>query len=438
MSIRIKHLEGERTGAVEDHDGRGVEIGSDPGCDVQFQESDLVSPRHCAIRPDSGEGSYRLEDLGSRNGTYLNHMKLRGPRELSEGDVISLGMSGPRLQLLELAPGRPTGRDRAPAAERRRVAAAPARRAAPEPRAPRPNPLKTPQAKIGLGILMAILVLGGGIAIARMAIRHRPTPPPEVAKPSPPPTTPRFEPTVAFEPAPELPPPEPEPPEAPPDGRPELPGMIRRARTAVHRIESYVKVRSPVLHMKRTHARAFAIGDGFTIVVPASVIEPWKSRPGWKNLVAKGERMGAVTEMETVLVPTGAPVFLRGQTDGEGFPLLNDSAVIARVGQGLNELGRAGSVVILESRQALPALPVTEPREGLVLQIAGAGAKTYGLAGPPAGPVLQLDPAPSKASKSWLGAPVLSGFGLVGVVSNLSASGTPEIASSTSLARYAR
>jgi len=50
---------------------------------------DFVSKRHARIT--RSEGRYWLEDLGSRNGTYLNNVLVRQPVTLSEGDRIKIG-----------------------------------------------------------------------------------------------------------------------------------------------------------------------------------------------------------------------------------------------------------------------------------------------------------------------------------------------------------
>jgi DNA-binding winged helix-turn-helix (wHTH) protein len=48
-----------------------------------------VSRRHARIVVSGGRAT--LEDLGSKNGTYLGGKKLQGPSELSDGDTINVG-----------------------------------------------------------------------------------------------------------------------------------------------------------------------------------------------------------------------------------------------------------------------------------------------------------------------------------------------------------
>jgi DNA-binding winged helix-turn-helix (wHTH) protein len=52
-------------------------------------DSTNVSRRHARIVVSGGRAT--LEDLGSKNGTYLRGTKLTGPSELTDGDVITLG-----------------------------------------------------------------------------------------------------------------------------------------------------------------------------------------------------------------------------------------------------------------------------------------------------------------------------------------------------------
>jgi DNA-binding winged helix-turn-helix (wHTH) protein len=52
-------------------------------------DSPTVSRRHARVVVAGGGAT--IEDLGSRNGTYLNGRRLSGPAELADGDVIRLG-----------------------------------------------------------------------------------------------------------------------------------------------------------------------------------------------------------------------------------------------------------------------------------------------------------------------------------------------------------
>lgn len=66
-----------------------VTIGRGEDCDIIFPERQ-VSRRHARIRRVK-EG-YILEDLGSKNGTYVNGCPLEGPYLLRDGDEIQIAL----------------------------------------------------------------------------------------------------------------------------------------------------------------------------------------------------------------------------------------------------------------------------------------------------------------------------------------------------------
>jgi predicted component of type VI protein secretion system len=110
--------------------GRRVEVVSelvigrvDAGLTIDDEE---VSRRHAVVRP--GDGSIEIEDLGSRNGTYVNGVRIDGATRLAGGDSVKLGTS-----VLQVDSGR--------VAETVAAAAVPAAPAAPPPTpAPAPAP----------------------------------------------------------------------------------------------------------------------------------------------------------------------------------------------------------------------------------------------------------------------------------------------------------
>jgi FHA domain-containing protein/uncharacterized protein DUF1707 len=67
--------------------GVAVTIGRSPACDCQLAEPS-VSRRHAQLRAD-GE-RWLLTDLGSRNGTRVNGVRVTGEVEVRPGDTISL------------------------------------------------------------------------------------------------------------------------------------------------------------------------------------------------------------------------------------------------------------------------------------------------------------------------------------------------------------
>lgn len=65
-------------------------IGRDDICDIVLPERQ-ISRQH--IRIFKGETQYFLEDLASRNGTWVNNHKIEGTRELYDGDEIHIALA---------------------------------------------------------------------------------------------------------------------------------------------------------------------------------------------------------------------------------------------------------------------------------------------------------------------------------------------------------
>lgn len=65
-----------------------IVIGRDPEAAVSI-DSMHISRRHARIVVSEGRAT--LEDLGSKNGTQLNGVRVLGPTELSDGDKIAVG-----------------------------------------------------------------------------------------------------------------------------------------------------------------------------------------------------------------------------------------------------------------------------------------------------------------------------------------------------------
>lgn len=58
-------------------------------CDLALPYEKSVSKRHCRIYP--AQGTVYVEDLGGRNGTYLNGTQVVVPTSLHSGDMVKLG-----------------------------------------------------------------------------------------------------------------------------------------------------------------------------------------------------------------------------------------------------------------------------------------------------------------------------------------------------------
>ena len=98
MRAQFKFLSGARAGQVDTFRKAYLGLGRHPLSDVRFDaERDLdVSSRHAAIitKPDG----FVLQDLGSKNGTYVNGKRLEADCLLADGDVIGFGAKGPALE----------------------------------------------------------------------------------------------------------------------------------------------------------------------------------------------------------------------------------------------------------------------------------------------------------------------------------------------------
>jgi pSer/pThr/pTyr-binding forkhead associated (FHA) protein/S1-C subfamily serine protease len=80
-----------------------VRLGRDPACSIAFTGDDAtgVSARHAELRWTGG--AWRVADLESRNGTYLNGRRLTTEEPVAAGDVIGLGERGPKVTVAATA-----------------------------------------------------------------------------------------------------------------------------------------------------------------------------------------------------------------------------------------------------------------------------------------------------------------------------------------------
>jgi S1-C subfamily serine protease len=139
MSERVilRHLKGSKTGTVEEFPLESVSeltLGRDPIAHVRFDadKDDLVGRQHARITRDPADPvRFSVTDLSSRNGTFLNKLRVVGTMPLNPGDTIQLGAGGPEVRF-ELDPlpaayvkatrlggiAAPTGGERTPPATR--------------------------------------------------------------------------------------------------------------------------------------------------------------------------------------------------------------------------------------------------------------------------------------------------------------------------------
>lgn len=83
MAVRLRYLARD----IEVPTGQSL-IGRTSECRITLDDP-LVSRRHAIIAVDA-EGAY-LHDLSSRNGVFLNGLKIEKPEQLSDGDQIRIG-----------------------------------------------------------------------------------------------------------------------------------------------------------------------------------------------------------------------------------------------------------------------------------------------------------------------------------------------------------
>ena len=79
-------LEGPQGGQLLELRARAI-VGTAPDCDVQVKDSS-VSGRHAEFSAQNGV--FRVSDLGSTNGTFVNDKRVQGA-ELVDGDTLRLG-----------------------------------------------------------------------------------------------------------------------------------------------------------------------------------------------------------------------------------------------------------------------------------------------------------------------------------------------------------
>ena len=95
-SSRLRVVEGPDVGLEVTIPPVGVVVGADPANDVTLND-EAVSGRHCTVVPS--EGGFKVRDLESRNGTFLDDLAL-SEAVVPVGGVLRLGRT-----LLQLMPG---------------------------------------------------------------------------------------------------------------------------------------------------------------------------------------------------------------------------------------------------------------------------------------------------------------------------------------------
>jgi pSer/pThr/pTyr-binding forkhead associated (FHA) protein len=107
--LRVESGPGAGQVIVVDHDK--FLIGREKDCHYR-PDSELVSRHHCVIRQD--QYTFRVRDMGSRNGTFVNGRQIQGEVVLADGDVLGMG---DRTLKLVLTGSVPPGANPTPAAQ---------------------------------------------------------------------------------------------------------------------------------------------------------------------------------------------------------------------------------------------------------------------------------------------------------------------------------
>jgi hypothetical protein len=86
----LEIVEGPEAGRVIPLTGP-TEIGRDPGAGVALQQDELLSRRQVLVTPE--DGGARVEDLGSRNGTFVDGDEIQSPAHLAVDGQLLVGVT---------------------------------------------------------------------------------------------------------------------------------------------------------------------------------------------------------------------------------------------------------------------------------------------------------------------------------------------------------
>lgn len=105
VRIVFRHITGSRATQVDvvplgAH--RELILGRAASAAVRFdpRRDTEVGRHHARIEPGLEPGTFRIVDLGSRNGTLLNGRRVVRPMPLHPGDIVRLGQDGPEVEVM--------------------------------------------------------------------------------------------------------------------------------------------------------------------------------------------------------------------------------------------------------------------------------------------------------------------------------------------------
>ena len=96
----IKHLSGSKANQVEefDYSKNELKIGRAADSNIQFDpEADVVVSREHGkiVKNNSEPPEFTIVDNNSRNGIFVNKIRVKGSAKLTPGDEVQLGNNGP-------------------------------------------------------------------------------------------------------------------------------------------------------------------------------------------------------------------------------------------------------------------------------------------------------------------------------------------------------
>jgi len=151
-----------------------VIFGREEGCTVHFDPSraDMVSRRHARLAVTSRDPlTVALTDLGSRNGTFVNHHRIQGEVRLSPGDRVQLGAGGPEFEV-DVYPRQDTVETALPSDAATRLAVPPTVAVPPSagPVSRKPAPVSIPRKPASPAAAAGKLALVGGLALLLLGV----------------------------------------------------------------------------------------------------------------------------------------------------------------------------------------------------------------------------------------------------------------------------
>ncbi len=101
MRAQLLHLSGPRRGQTKTYPEQNLLLGTDPDAHVGFGSDTPVAPRHAEIAYSPDDCTFVLRAMGAP--VFVNRRQVKEVH-LEEGDMIELGMGGPRLRFHVYSP----------------------------------------------------------------------------------------------------------------------------------------------------------------------------------------------------------------------------------------------------------------------------------------------------------------------------------------------